>query len=37
MKHVVQDADLIKPPLNGIYDSFLNNMDQFANSTCELV
>lgn len=33
MKRVVLGADLIKPPLNGIYSSFLDNVDQFANSS----
>lgn len=37
MKPVDQGADLIKPPLNGIYNSFLDNIDQFANCTCESV
>lgn len=37
MKRVVLGADVIKPPLNGIYRSFLDNVDHFANSTCESV
>lgn len=37
MKRVVQGADLNKPPLNGIYNSVLDNIDQFANSTCSIV